>query len=268
MTAKQTRKQKQRRRRRAVFLLLLLAVLGGVGFFCLSVFCRVGNITVTGTTRYPAEEIIEAAAVGEEQNLFTVSQKQLNERITALCPYISSVTVHRRLPDTLELELREFDTVYACIGSLGRVTTLSEDGRVLEQCAALPEYTCLLLGADFSGYAAGEQLPEEWNETLEGLQKARRALEEAGMLPEIGYIDISEKQNYRAIYQDRIQLRLGSEYDLETKLLTARRILQDELAADYVGYLDVSVSGRAFARRLSLTEVADAQYLAVIGGKE
>ena len=47
MTAKQTRKQKQRRRRRAVFLLLLLAVLGGVGFFCLSVFCRVGNITVT-----------------------------------------------------------------------------------------------------------------------------------------------------------------------------------------------------------------------------
>ena len=160
MTAKQTRKQKQRRRHRAVFLLLLLAVLGGVGFFCLSVFCRVGNITVTGTTRYPAEEIIEAAAVGEEQNLFTVSQKQLNERITALCPYISSVTVHRRLPDTLELELREFDTVYACIGSQGRVTTLSEDGRVLEQCAALPEYTCLLLGADFSGYAAGEQLPE------------------------------------------------------------------------------------------------------------
>ena len=139
---------------------------------------------------------------------------------------------------------------------------------MLEQCAALPEYTCLLLGADFSGYAAGEQLPEEWNKTLEGLQKVRRALEEAGMLPEIGYIDISEKQNYRAIYQDRIQLRLGSEYDLETKLLTARRILQDELAADYVGYLDVSVSGRAFARQLSLTEVADAQYLAVIGGKE
>ena len=154
MTAKQTRKQQQRRRRRAVFILLFAAILCGVGFYCVSVFCRVVNVTVTGSSRYAAEEIVEAAAVGEEQNLFTVSQKTISERITALCPYIESVTLHRRLPDTLELELHEFETIYACIGSMGRITTLSAEGRVLEQCASLPEYTCLLLGADFSGYAA------------------------------------------------------------------------------------------------------------------
>ncbi len=87
------------------------------------------NVTVTGSSRYAAEEIIEAAAVGEEQNLFTVSQKTISERITALCPYIESVTLHRRLPDTLELELHEFETIYACIGSMGRITTLSAVGR-------------------------------------------------------------------------------------------------------------------------------------------
>ena len=88
MTAGPTRKQKQKRRRRAVFLLLLAAVLCGVGFYCACVFCRASHIEVTGSTRYTAEDIIEAAGIGEEQNLFTVSQKALNQKITALCPYI------------------------------------------------------------------------------------------------------------------------------------------------------------------------------------
>lgn len=268
MTAKPTRKQQQKRRRRAVFILLFAAVLCGVGFYCVSVFCRVVNVTVTGSSRYNAAEIIEAAAVGEEQNLFTVSQKTLNERITALCPYIESVTLHRRLPDTLELELHEFQTIYACIGSMGRVTTLSADGRVLEQCASLPEYTCLLLGADFSGYAAGETLPEKWQQALAGVDKVRAALENAGMLSEIGYVEIGEEQSYKAIYQDRIQLRLGSEYDLSQKLQIAKKIISDELSSDFTGYLDVSVNGRAYTRALPLTQIADAQYLAVIGGKQ
>ena len=248
--------------------LLIAAVLCGVGFYCVSVFCRATHIEVTGSTRYAAEDIIEAADIGEEQNIFTISQKALNERITALCPYIECVTLHRRLPDTLELELHEFNTIYACIGSMGRVTTLSADGKVLEQCASLPEYTCLLLGADFSGYTAGEKLPEEWQKTLAGVDKVRAALEDAGMFPEIGYIEIGEEQSYKAVYQDRIQLRLGSEYDLATKLLTAQKIIQDELPADFIGYLDVSVSGRAYTRQLPLTQVADAQYLAILGGKQ
>ena len=75
MTAKPTRKQQTRRRRRAVFILLLAAVLCGVGFYCVSVFCRATHIEVTGSTRYAAEDIIEAADIGEEQNIFTISQK-------------------------------------------------------------------------------------------------------------------------------------------------------------------------------------------------
>ena len=178
------------------------------------------------------------------------------------------MTLHRRLPDTLTLELHEFDTVYACIGNMGRVTALSAEGKVLEQCAALPEYTCLLLGADFSDCPAGEMLPESWQKTLSGIDKVRAALEQAGMLSEVGYLDLSEEQSYRAVYLDRIQLRLGSEYDLSAKLLTARKVIEDELPADFTGYVDVSVSGRAYTRRLALTEVVDAQYLAILGGKE
>ena len=75
-------------------------------------------------------------------------------------------------------------------------------------------------------------------------------------------------RNFFIRYQDRIQLRLGSEYDLATKLLTAQKIIQDELPADFIGYLDVSVSGRAYTRQLPLTQVADAQYLAILGGKQ
>ena len=98
MTAKPTRKQQTRRRRRAVFILLFAAVLCGVGFYCVSVFCRATHIEVTGSTRYAAEDIIEAADIGEEQNIFTISQKALNERITALCSKRFSNCCHYSVP--------------------------------------------------------------------------------------------------------------------------------------------------------------------------
>ena len=152
---------------------------------------------------------------------------------------------------------------------MGRVTTLSANGKVLEQCASLPEYTCLLLGADFfrlyrRGKAAGGMAEDPWPVWI----RCARPWRTPGCSPEIGYIEIGEEQSSKAVYQDRIQLRLGSEYDLATKLLTAQKIIQDELPADFIGYLDVSVSGRAYTRQLPLTQVADAQYLAILGGKQ
>ena len=74
---------------------------------------------------------------------------------------------------------------------------------MLEQCASLPEYTCLLLGADFSGYTAGEQLPEQWQKALAGVDKVRTALEDADMLSEIGYIEIGTEQSYKAIVSEQ-----------------------------------------------------------------
>ena len=269
MTAKPTRKQQTRRRRRAVFILLLAAVLCGVGFYCVSVFCRATHIEVTGSTRYAAEDIIEAADIGEEQNIFTISQKALNERITALCPYIECVTLHRRLPDTLELELHEFNTIYACIGSMGRVTTLSADGKVLEQCASLPEYTCLLLGADFSGYTAGEKLPEEWQKTLAGVDNVRAALEDAGMLPaRSGILRSGRSRATRPSVRTASSCAWAANTIWPPSCSPPKRSCQDGLSADFIGYLDVPVSGRAYTRQLPLTQVADAQYLAILGGKQ
>lgn len=266
MTARESARKKQRRRRKRVIALILLAVLCAALFFCITVFFKVEMITVTGDTRYTAEEIMEAAAISPEKNIFSVAEKDVQQRIQESCPYVAEVRVHRRLPETVELEIAEYDTVYACIGSLGRITTLNEAGLVLEQCAALPQATCILLGADFTEITPGEMLPEEWSGTFSALKNVLTALENAGMAEEVGYIDISDALDLHVMVRGRILLKLGTDYDIDSKLLAARTVMDTELGDGFTGYVDVAVSGRVFTRAMPLAEIADAQYLAIVGG--
>jgi len=265
MAAKTNTRNRRRRRKAVGFFLLLFAVLCVAAFYCVSVFCEVVEVTVSGDTRYPAADIIEAAAIPEEQNLFTVSQKRLQQNITALCPYVEKVTLRRHLPETLEIVITEYSTVFASIGHQGRITMLNGSGCVLEQRASLSDYSCLLLGEDFSGEAVGTCLSEEFTPVFSALGNILTALEKADMMKEVGYIDISDPMDFKVMLQDRLQLRLGTDYDLDTKLQTARKVMNDGLAEDYIGYLDVSVAGRAYAKELPITEAVDAQYLAIIG---
>lgn len=264
MTAKKSRKRAHRRRRRQVFTLLLLAVICAAVFVCVKIFFKIETITVSGDTRYSAEEVITASGLEAGQNIFTVSQKRLTEKITALCPYVEQVTVIRHLPGTLELSVTESDEVYAAVNSMGQVTMINSAGVVLEQRASLPEYTCLILGSDLSAYPAGEQLPEEWQEAIVTLDRVLAALDSAGMTTELGYADISDLMNLRIFIRDRALLTIGSEYEIETKLLTAKTVLDGELPESFTGTLNVSVQGRAYSKEVPISQLCDAQYLAIM----
>ena len=267
MTAKRSNKRKSRRRRRGFFLLLLLAVICAAAFLCISIFFKVETITVSGDTRYSEEEVIAASGIEIGQNIFTVSKTHIQKSITAACPYVESVELVRHLPGDLEIKVSESSEVYACINSMGQITMVNADGLVLEQCASLPQYTCLLLGSDYSSYPTGEYLPEEHVSTFLTLDKLLKALEESGISGDVGYVNLSDPLDIRVMVKERILLLVGSEYELSAKLLTARTIIEDQLADDYTGTLNISVVGKAYAKEKALTEFADAQYLAILNSR-
>lgn len=263
MTARESKKRAGRRRRRMIFTLLLLAVVCAAVFVCVTIFFKINTISVSGDTRYSAQEVIAASGISEGQNIFTVSQKRLLQKITALCPYVEEVEVIRHLPGALELRITESSEVYASINSLGQVTMVNASATVLEQRASLPEYTCLILGSDLSAYPTGEELPEEWNNAILMLNQLLVAFEEAGMAEEVGYVNISDPLDIRVMVRDRFLLLLGSEYEMGTKLITAKTVME-ELGETFTGTLNVSVLGKAYTREVPLSTLADAQYLAIM----
>lgn len=263
MSAKRKRRGIKRRRRGCALMLLLMAVICAAVFACVSIFFNVDTIKVTGDTRYTTEQVIEASGIRQKQNIFMVSERAAHKKIIAACPYIENVKLVRHLPNTVELRVTESSEVYACINDSGVVTMVNAQGMVMEQSGALPKYTCLLLGFDFSGYTPGEKLPDDWNTAFETIGDVLKAFDEAGMKDQIGYIRASDPLNIQVMYAGRILLYLGSNYDLDTKLKTAKTVMDSQLAADYTGYINVAVSGRAFAKAMPLSQLADAQYLAI-----
>lgn len=257
------KKRRNSRKRAAGFLLFLLLVLLAAGAVLSSVFFKITTVTVTGDPRYAPEDIVELARIPAGQNILTLSEKAVTERLQPEYPYIERVEIVRRLPDTVELRIHEYGRLLASINGQGRITVLSGSGRVLEQGAELPSCLALILGSDFSACPPGESLGEADQALLETLNRLTGEAEKCGLLDRIGYFNLSDDKKIRFLLDGRILVNLGTEYRARQKLLTAAALADRELPGDFTGTLNVSAPGRAFSRELPLSEIADTQYLAL-----
>ena len=114
---KQRKRARHRTRRRinpGVWkrILIMAAVVAAV-VLSMVLFFRVRSVEVTGSAYYTADEIRAACGVAQGDNLLTLSRARIAGNIMAELPYVSTVQVTRRLPDTLELTVTEYDVTYA-----------------------------------------------------------------------------------------------------------------------------------------------------------
>ena len=79
----------------------------------LSVFFKVGRITVSGAETYQPWTIVENSGISKGDNLLTFSRAKAVSQILANCPYVKDVRIGIKLPDTVNIEIVESDVVYA-----------------------------------------------------------------------------------------------------------------------------------------------------------
>ena len=105
------RKHSKRRRRRGslgfLYKLLSVAVICTAIVLALTLFFRVETITVSGQRRYTEDQIREASGVESGDNLYLLNKHEVAARITQALPYVESIRINRKLPDTLRIEVRE-----------------------------------------------------------------------------------------------------------------------------------------------------------------
>ena len=134
---KQRKRARHRTRRRinpGVWkrILIMAAVVAAV-VLSMVLFFRVRSVEVTGSAYYTADEIRAACGVAQGDNLLTLSRARIAGNIMAELPYVSTVQVTRRLPDTLELTVTEYDVTYAAQGADGASYLITADGKITEK---------------------------------------------------------------------------------------------------------------------------------------
>jgi len=245
---KQRKRARHRTRRRinpGVWkrILIMAAVVAAV-VLSMVLFFRVRSVEVTGSAYYTADEIRAACGVAQGDNLLTLSRARIAGNIMAELPYVSTVQVTRRLPDTLELTVTEYDVTYAAQGADGASYLITADGKITEkidETAARGHIAVTglqLAGPDDDVAAQGQH---------DALCALLQALEEAGLTKKAASVAVPSSYELSFWYGDQYEVKLGNSENLPYKLAYLEKVL--ESLADYqTGTIDLSFSEGSEAR--------------------
>lgn len=242
------------------FILQLVTVVAVVlaATFVISIFFKVKTVTVSGAEKYTAWDVYEASGIQEGDGLLTFSRARACGKITTALPYVKSVQIGIKLPDTVNIEIVESDVVYAVQAENSSWWLMTAEGKIVEQSdATAAENTTVIQGIKLLAPTLGEEavvaqtgslqdssagtIPvtvtaqERLNVLLEILQN----LEMNGVIGEMASVDVSNLNDLQMWYGDRYQVKLGDRYKLDFKI--ERMALAISQMDDYQrGMLDVS----------------------------
>ena len=229
----------------------------------LSVFFKVKTVTVSGSEKYSPWMIKEASGIEEGDNLLSFGSIRACGRIIAELPYVESVRIGIKLPDTVNIEIKELDMVYSIRDSSGLWWLMTAQGKMVEQvdsatAGGYTQVTGVLLDMPQIGgqavaaepknpqSATGEEpeltIPvvvtnqDRLNTALEIMQY----LEENGIIGQITTINVDDLANLRMQYNgEQYEIRLGDATRLNYKIDLMYQAINSLKEYD-TGLLDIS----------------------------
>ena len=237
---KRNKRKSRKKRGGRVFSFFLVLVMIGVIVASVTMFFQTNNIEVTGPSRYTPEEIIAASGLMVGDNLFAVNKFEVERRIKEQYPYVASVEIRRRLPDTFLFTVTERTPVaYLDVGEQRWI--LDKDAYLLEplSISETVPYLQVVSASEAVDPHSGKRLtlPEEG--AVNALEAVMDGLSDLNIIAEVGQIDVSKLYRLTFLYQNRLQVQLGNAEKMEKKLRLFATILA-ELDATDRGVLNVS----------------------------
>lgn len=228
---------------------VVLALVLGV-----SVFFKVENITVSGTLKYSVWDIRAASGIEVGENLLTFSRAKASGKIIAALPYVESVRIGIKLPDTVMIDIEEVDVTYGAQATDDSWWMLSAEGKVIGKSE--PTGTKILgirLVNPVEGQTAhaaeippqtdpdGQQIPVTVT-TAQRLQTAldiAQYLEHNGIIGKAASIDVSVPGDLVVWYGQQYQVKLGDSTQLGYKISCMKNVI-DNMASYAGGVVDIT----------------------------
>lgn len=230
--------------------------------FGMAIFFKVSVVEVSGINKYTAWDVRQAAGVRDGENLLGINAPRIGTKIKTALPYVDTVRVGIRLPDTVLIEVTELDVVYAAQGADGSWWLISSEGTVVDSVAASEtgKYT-RLLGVQLQTPAVGasavaaEPVPDETESseetvitlpaTVTGSERLSAALtifqylEQVGVIGQAASVNVEDLSQIELWYGERYQVKLGDTTQMKYKVQSMKTAI-DQMTDYQTGVLDVS----------------------------
>lgn len=227
----QKRRVERNRKILGTFVCIILVLLTTV-VLSLTVFFKVDTIVVNGDSIYDENQIINASGISAGDNLFLCNLKKASDGICKNLPYISTVEVKRELPSSIIFEITPTKAYVAAKSNSGTML-IDKEGKILEIVSddKVPKNVIKLdAGITFSNQL-GENIFDSESESEQGkkteLLKTIFDAIDNSKLSNITAIDIKSSSNISIMYQNRLNLKVGSISEVEYKLKCAVGIIKE-----------------------------------------
>lgn len=240
-------KRKRKIKRLALLVALATAVVSVGVVLVLGVFFKIATVTVKGDKVYAVSDVVSKSGIEIGDNLFRVSEKDLNETLPKALPYIEKVTLERQLPDTVIITVKATREV-AALQTGTAFVLVDNTGKVLDKNASmLRENVAVVSGVTPKKTVEGEGLVLDNDSVTSDFKVILGAIKESGinLLTEIRRTKTGE---YELRYDDRITLKIGTVENIDVKLKRAVAAIEkeNEINAYSEGVLDLKTDPYAY----------------------
>lgn len=240
-------KRRRKAKRMALLGVLALAVFSVGAVLVLSLFFKIGTVTVKGDKVYADKEVVAQSGIETGKNLIRVNEDEVNEALIKNLPYIGKVTVEKDLPDTVIITVTATREVAAFQWQSGFVL-VDSDGKVLDKDASmLRDNVAIVNGVKIKNAVEGEIIELSDEKVTEEFIGLLATIKESG-IDLITDITLDKSGEYELRYDGRITLKLGSTENAERKLKLAIAALkqENEINPYAEGVLDLKTPPNAY----------------------
>lgn len=232
---RKARQRKIRKRRIKIFIgFLVVALLITGAALSLTVLFPIDSITVTGSEKYTAEEILSAASIKKGDNLFTA--KADAGAMAKKLPYVQSVQTVRKMPGSLTLKVKDA-AEYACYKADGKYFTVSRSLHVLNRCDEPPENMLLILAGNVS-CKVGENVQYGDNKAGGLIEQIEKSAEEYSLT--LNRIDITDELAISVKTEGRFVVNFGTSNGLDGKFAHLASMIKN-IDAQKTGTVNLSM---------------------------
>lgn len=209
-------RQKKARRRQLKILLIFFLIIALITLIimCFTVFFHVKRISVSGSKKYTNSQIIKASGISTDDNLFVISENEIEENIRKKLPYVEDVKLERNLPDAVILTITDAKE-FACYKTDREYCIVSEKEYVLKKSKEHPENVFVIttsgVSAELSEIVVYENSAEKnvVDELISLLQKHSINIDE---------IDVTNLIDIKINVEDKFVVELGTNENLSEKI--------------------------------------------------
>ena len=241
--------EKTSRLRKLKIFFILVVLIVAIMLILSSEIFNIQNINVVNNSIISAEEIINLSKISIGENIFKISKSSAIEAIKENT-YIESVEISRKLPNTLEISVKERSRKYM-LQFADSYVYINNQGYMLEistEKLDLPIITGFK--TDLSNIKAGDRLDVEDLKKLDTVIKIVETANVNNIGNLITKIDISDSKNYIVeLASENKSAYLGDCSNLNTRMLLLKTIIEQEKGNAGTAYINMDLNtGRVYFR--------------------